>query len=491
MICPNCGNDIPDGLLLCEKCGTEIKIVPDFEIDVENSINETLSGIIEEIEPTKVKEKEAPKSKEEKLEDEFFGEGKLPIKGNLKPRHVFVLVCGSIILAVCLLTAVVLIVHRNSYIYQIAASEKDIEAGDYEGAILHIDRANQINPHKKEIDAKYAKVYIGLNRGSEAEELLLKDIYGGGLNKEELTEFYQILVDYYLSQFDSEKLSSLFDTCQDESLKESFLRYMALPPEFSIPTGSYDKIVDLTLTANSTGAIYYTLDGSDPSVDNGTLYTRPISLGGGEYDFKAVFVNDFGIASEISTCYYLVDSEKPEPPIVSPDSGDYNKLVTISISSLPGCEVYYTVDGTDPAIETALKYESPIKVPVGHYNYCFVTVSETGVYSDVVKRSYNVNLTTKYTSTMASYALLAKLMELGVIVDASGKSTQEAGVYSYEYDSIIEINGSEYYYKFDEFLTADDGSISDTGFYAVDVDKNVPYRLLPSEAGDWTLVPLG
>lgn len=491
MTCPKCGNDIPEGLLLCEKCGTEIKIVPDFDIDIENSINETLSSIVEDIEPNNGDEAvDELMSREEKLEDEFFSDKRLSIKADVKPRHIFLILLFIIAVIATAIILVVAGVHNNSYGYQISSCNRKIESGDYDGALKCIERAESLRPHNKAIDAEYAKVYIGLGQDSKAEELLLNDINEGGLTRDELYEFYDILVNYYLAHSDSEKLSSLLDSCGDGEIREHFLKYVALPPEFSIPTGSYAKLVDLTLTANSTGAIYYTLDGSDPSAINGTLYTRPISLGAGEYEFKAVFVNDYGIASAVSASYYLVDAEKPEPPIVTPDSGDYNKMVTVTVSSLPGCDVYYTVDGTDPIPDTALKYEAPVKVPVGHYNYCFVSVSETGVISDVVRRSFNVNLITKYTSTMASYSLLSRLMDLGVIVDASGKSTEGNSVYSYEYDSIVEIKDVGYYYKFDEFLTTEDGLATNTGFYAVDVDQNVPYRLAIGASNEWVLLPL-
>ena len=50
MKCPNCGKEIPEGYLYCETCGMEIRIVPDFEPEIENSIIETLSTVAEEIE---------------------------------------------------------------------------------------------------------------------------------------------------------------------------------------------------------------------------------------------------------------------------------------------------------------------------------------------------------------------------------------------------------------------------------------------------------
>ena len=36
MKCPKCGNELEEGKLLCEKCGEEIQIVPDFENEIMN-----------------------------------------------------------------------------------------------------------------------------------------------------------------------------------------------------------------------------------------------------------------------------------------------------------------------------------------------------------------------------------------------------------------------------------------------------------------------
>ena len=45
MKCPNCGEEMKEGHLICEACGNEIRIVPDFEPEIENSITEALSTI--------------------------------------------------------------------------------------------------------------------------------------------------------------------------------------------------------------------------------------------------------------------------------------------------------------------------------------------------------------------------------------------------------------------------------------------------------------
>lgn len=46
MNCPNCGAKIKDGTFLCYNCGCEINFVPDFDPEVESSIEESLSGVI-------------------------------------------------------------------------------------------------------------------------------------------------------------------------------------------------------------------------------------------------------------------------------------------------------------------------------------------------------------------------------------------------------------------------------------------------------------
>ena len=51
MKCPNCGEKLKKDFLYCEKCGEEIRIVPDFEPEIENSIIETLSAVAEEMAP--------------------------------------------------------------------------------------------------------------------------------------------------------------------------------------------------------------------------------------------------------------------------------------------------------------------------------------------------------------------------------------------------------------------------------------------------------
>ena len=65
MKCPHCGNEMVEGHLICETCGEEIRIVPDFEPEIENSITETLSTLAAEQDGADNKEMQQADGKQE------------------------------------------------------------------------------------------------------------------------------------------------------------------------------------------------------------------------------------------------------------------------------------------------------------------------------------------------------------------------------------------------------------------------------------------
>ena len=49
MKCPKCGRELEEGQFLCEDCGEEVKFVPDFDIELEAKLSESLTSMIKEI----------------------------------------------------------------------------------------------------------------------------------------------------------------------------------------------------------------------------------------------------------------------------------------------------------------------------------------------------------------------------------------------------------------------------------------------------------
>ncbi len=52
MKCPNCGAEMKEDRLYCENCGEDIHIVPDFEPELERNIEQSLGRIVEEVTQT-------------------------------------------------------------------------------------------------------------------------------------------------------------------------------------------------------------------------------------------------------------------------------------------------------------------------------------------------------------------------------------------------------------------------------------------------------
>ena len=134
--------------------------------------------------------------------------------------------------------------------------------------------------------------------------------------------------------------------------------------KFSPNRGFRDSPFQLEITSATVGAsIYYTLDGSEPSPDNGTLYTGPLTIDKTETIRAAAFKNG-QVPTNIDTHTYIFPSsvlaQSPTPPGFPPTWGtrttDYEmdpdligniysqQQVIESLRSLPSISVVMDVD---------------------------------------------------------------------------------------------------------------------------------------------------
>lgn len=501
MICPNCHSEIPEGLLLCEKCGAEINLVPDFEIEIENNINETLSTIVDEtfsdplgekVKTSKEEPKDKPKTKEELIEEEFFKERSRKNGLLVTGRKGIILILASLAVVLVVAAFISVYIYKNfSVAYQIKQAEDCMYNGKYEEALKFVHRTEELSPEDMTVALLEAKILRGMGDADTAKEVLLAELEHHKMEYYTKSQYYLSLIELYIAEDDYASINKLLLESNDSSIMDEFNDYVALPPEFSLPMGNYSESNVLTLSSSAEGKIYYTLDGSKPSALNGYPYQNPIKLVSGEYDVKAVFISKYGVESEVANSFYLMDVAAPKAPLVDPESGNFDHTIKVTVEFDEGNTLYYTTDGKDPNPETALIYEGPIDVPFGHFNYCFMQVTEEGVASEIVKRSYNLTPNANITVKMANLNILNILKAHDLILDLNGTAPQNAGTYSYNYDTIIEIGAGRYYYKFDEFLTNSSGVKNATGLlYAVDIETNQVNRLLIDANNNWGLIPL-
>lgn len=488
MICPNCGCEMQEDHLYCEKCGMEIRIVPDFEPEIENSIIETLSTVAEEIEGKKPEDKEVPqpeqgeeKKPEDEIQEEFFTE----VQGkNRMLMSVVIFSAAALVLTVFAL----FMYHRFSVSYQVDTARKYADSGKYKEAVSYLDKARELESENAEIALLQSSYYYLMGESQQAIDLLKDLIVTTHLSYENEEKAYERIIAILNEEERYTEINDLLLACPNEEIVTLFQNYLAMEPEFSYTGGSYDEIVPLKLSANTTGKIYYTLDGSTPT-ENSAVYTAPIFLESGVYQVTAFFVNDYGIESKTVRNWYEINLTIPDAPEVLLYSGTYHIPTKIEIA-LPGTgSIYYTTDGSEPNINSLL-YTEPIDIPLGRSNFKFAVISEEGVSSETISRSYEFKLETDITTDKAVNRIMEALVNREVLIDMQGNAQGVKGKYRFQYSSIVELNET-YYYILNEYFRDQNGNETKTEhLYAVEVYTGAPNRLIYDENGEMGLISL-
>lgn len=495
MICPNCGCEIVDDHLYCDKCGMEIQIVPVFEPEIENSIIETLSTVAEEIEGkgtaddnVQVHESETkPQTVDRKNTRKKYLRSSLLDDANKN----WLLVSLFTFIAVLLIAsfAALFMYHRYSVSYQVEQAKKYAQQENYTEAISYLEKAREIDGNSSDIVMLESSYYYLMGETQKSVDVLLAMVQKEQLEYDVKEKAYERIISIYDEEARYEDINVVLTNCGDAQIQTHFQQYMALEPEFSYASGTYDSVVPLKMSSNTTGKIYYTLDGSDPH-EHSLIYTAPLFLESGEYQIAAMFVNDYGIKSKIVRSWFIINLVVPDPPEVLLYSGDYHVPTMIEVNAPEGETVYYTTDSSDPTADS-LVYTGPIQMPLGRSNYKFAVISEEGVSSEVISRSFDFNLNTDISTDKAVKNVMQALLDRDVLTDLQGHSHGIKGKYVFKYNSIVEISDLGYYYLLNEYIEDTSGNqVKTEHLYAVEVYGGAPNRLVYDENGQMGLIPL-
>ncbi len=482
-----------NGHLYCEKCGREIQIVPDFEPEIENSITETLSTVAEEIEggslvkddqgeDTAVDTQSVGKKKLKKRSHSFFSE-ELGKNGMILAFVIFL----TVLLAGAFLT--LHLYHRFSAAYQIEQARYYAESGEYREAISYLEKAKKLDADVVETAFLESNYYYQLGEKQKASEVLVELIASEPLEYADEERAYSYVIDIWDEEEKYQDINLLLSECHNNEIINQFQQYIAMTPEFGYEPGSYDEVVLLKISANTTGKIYYTLDGSTPN-QNSPVYIAPLILESGEYQVAALFVNDYGIESEVARSWYVINLIVPDPPELLLYSGSYHVPTMIEVIVPENGTVHYTMDGSNPTKDSP-KYTEAISMPLGRSNFKFITISEEGVSSEIVSRSFDFTLETEVTVGRAVNNVIQALFDRKVLSDLQGHSPEIMEKYVFKYNTIVEIPDMGYYYVLDEYIETGNGEQTKTDrLYAVEVYTGAPNRLIYDENGQMGLIPL-
>ena len=469
MKCPNCGAEIPEGYMLCEKCGTEIQIVPDFDTEVENSITETLTNLAEELSAQGLVLPDIPE--EGKAEPGEAGEEKQKTKPK-KPligRKFLWVVILPVLAVVGLFIYISVTEYLNSAAYQLSRADQLSAQGDIDSAITALEDARDKGADQIETWFKQAQLYQESGDTENYQKILKEIIDLEGVRASDAEKAYDLLVNQYVEDKEYETLNNALQNCEYPSIKEKYIQYMANAPEFNYIEGAYYEVVPLKMLANAQGTIYYTINGADPT-ENSEPFISPIFLETGDYVVKAVFISQYGVKSPIAKSVYHVDVTAPFQPEVDLYSGDYYTPQLIHVEAEEGCAIYYTTDGTDPTADSTM-YSGFLPMPLGQHTLKFVAIGENMISSEITIRNYNLTLLSDHSTTDAADIIYMYQMSSGTTLDMEGTLADESGrKYFYNYACCVNIPEEGDFYIFSEYLIRPDGGKEKTeNYYAVGI----------------------
>ncbi len=335
-----------------------------------------------------------------------------------------------------------------------------------------------------------AEYYFKNNEDEKGILMLWEIIYAKDVNYQAA---YQKMIDYYASKQDYAMIEEILSNCEDMIVVNQFQNYLANEPEFSSPEGTYDEIVYLKLSSNSEGTIYYTLDGTMPTYES-PVYKEPLILDLGIYKINAIFVNSYGIESDVASKTYTIDIRVPKPPNVLLAGGNYQTPELIEVDVQLYCTVYYTTDGTMPTNEST-EYTGPVPMPLGTSHFTFIAYSQEGIPGEVTEVDYNLSLQ----GTAQVQDITANLMQynvnLGKAIDLSGSVAGNTMKYSYVVSSAIALENKIYYIFVENMISSspniEQGTMPQsmrTGtFYLADINDGSLYKGVRSEDGVYSI----
>lgn len=380
MNCKYCGYKLGDDAAYCPSCGREVRLVADYQVlgdtlTPEKQVNrqpkeKKISVTQDEISRTIRKEREERKKKKKQKQRIVLG-------------VAAVLILAGVFVGWRVHTTYI---EEHSLEYQLSAAESAFSNGKYDEAYTAVQKAIDLDETSADAWLLKADILYAQKEYDKAESVLKKVI---SLYPENQTA-YSTLIRVYETTKQPEKIADLFATCTDMTIRDKFSAYICNAPTASPEGGSFNDYVEVTLSADADAQIYYTVDGSVPTKENGSLYSEPIALKEGSTTLKAVAVNAKNITSDLVELSYSVLYPVPETPKIAPSSGTFTSGMdtTIQVVVPDGCKAYYAFD-QKPTEKTGKRYTGPVEMPAGEHTFYAILVNDYGKSSYAASETYS------------------------------------------------------------------------------------------------------
>lgn len=353
--------------------------------------------------------------------------------------------------------------NKNSYQYNYDKGMSSYQNKDYDDAIRYLTKASKLSDGRKNVDLKYTlyQCYAATDNTDMSTEVL-KDILSFDENNEKALK---ALASIYNTKKDGKSLNKLIKDYKNKDGYRYLEDYIVETPKPSVEAGSYDDVIKLQFTENSSSTIYYTTDKTEPDKKSKRYTGTAIEIQSGTTTIKAIAISDIGVCSDVVELEYTVDFKKPSAPTVGPASGTYEEGQMVTIDNIPvGSTAYYTLDGSTPT-KNSEEYSEPFTIPTGNNVISVVIIDSHNQSSSVVKRNYVVNKAKTYVYNEALEILKGKLISKGVL-KSDGTTAADGSTVTFVYQSRTTVDGVEMFVvRYD--VTSKTGKTSTAGYYGV------------------------
>ena len=128
-------------------------------------------------------------------------------------------------------------------------------------------------------------------------------------------------------------------------------------------------------------------------------------------------------------------------------------------------------------------------MPYGISNFSFIAIDESGLGSEVVNRTYHLEIQANFDPELALQVLRNNLWADGKLSDVEGSVPNKPGVNQYKVRTLYKAEDTIYYIVYEEYVDLT-GEAHDTNvIYAIDVSTADLYQAYKVDEGKYDLQP--
>lgn len=292
-----------------------------------------------------------------------------------------------------------------------AYGQELLDQGYVDRSIATFEQAYEKQPEREDLYQRLeqlAEAYEAGGRPGDAERIYTK-LYSEVDEKNPLAyrEIMRLMENQGRHMELSTFLKMAYEKTQDSYFRRQREDLLPSTPTADIEAGSLLRERSVQLLSAEDYDIYYLFGDGGNLPEDGTLYEQPIYLGEGTHVLRAVAVSSDLVSDELRI-QYTINLPVPVAPVTSLQPGEYDKRYKIGLNYVPPADerlsgdarqkaitIYYTVDGQTPNSNSPIYTGEKFMLPAGRSTVKAVAVNGYGKVSNVMERTYKVNVAFK------------------------------------------------------------------------------------------------